>query len=213
MMASLLLCLLPALLATASAQEEYITCEQCSASANTCTAGGTTCRVPKATGGCITIIDEDTLQGTPTTSFFRGCVTDFDRILSGPITYSAGGNRNLRINTVGCRDTDRCNAGSLAVPTVDAQPNGLQCPTCLIFGINTCDGQITHCRGNETYCIDLSGLTCAGTLTSFAAKGCASASAQYVKVGGILFSAGKIFLLDKAKATPAEKIRSSPAWK
>ncbi|KAG6921819.1 phospholipase A2 inhibitor and LY6/PLAUR domain containing [Chelydra serpentina] len=203
-MVSFILCLLPALLATASAQET-LTCEKCYGSAATCQPAKETCTVTKATGGCISGAGESTLGETLTTVFYKECAEVYNNGLKSPISFTGGNGTYLRINTTECKDTDNCNSAVLAVPQGSTTKNGLQCPTCFDLNSDTCNGTITPCTGDETYCIDFTGKIVNGTTSPFAAKGCATASVQDIKPGTFLASGPSTYLFSRATSVPAEK--------
>ncbi|XP_065275906.1 phospholipase A2 inhibitor and Ly6/PLAUR domain-containing protein-like [Emys orbicularis] len=210
-MVSFILCLLPALLAT-SAQAQTVTCHQCSGSAESCLPADGTCSVGTAKGGCFTMAEENTLHGTKTTLFSKGCLSDYNSGIKVPITFTGGNGKYLKINTTRCNDADNCNSALLEVPKENTTTNGRQCPTCLSLNANTCDSQITPCTGNEIYCIDFVGEIQKGTpavKSPFAAKGCATESVQGIKTGDTLVSAGYTFTFTKVTASPAEKTPTS----
>uniref|UniRef100_A0A8C3TCU6 UPAR/Ly6 domain-containing protein n=1 Tax=Chelydra serpentina TaxID=8475 RepID=A0A8C3TCU6_CHESE len=91
------------------------------------------------------------------------------------------------------------------VPQGSTTKNGLQCPTCFDLNSNTCNGTITPCTGDETYCIDFTGKIVNGTTSPFAAKGCATASVQDIKPGTFLASGPSTYLFSRATSVPAEK--------
>ncbi|XP_039369274.1 phospholipase A2 inhibitor and Ly6/PLAUR domain-containing protein-like [Mauremys reevesii] len=211
-MVSFILCLLPALLATTNAQAANLNCNLCSGTAASCQASTQTCPVDKAKGGCFTVAEENTLDGTKTTSFSRGCLTDYNSTIKDPVTVTLGNGKYLRINTTRCNDTDNCNSGTLAVPTGSTTVNGLQCPTCFALNVTSCNSQITPCTGDETYCIDFIGTIQNGSATlSLAAKGCATASTKDIPAGTSLVSAFSTYNLTKVTSNPAEKTPTSGA--
>ncbi|XP_044847496.1 phospholipase A2 inhibitor and Ly6/PLAUR domain-containing protein-like [Mauremys mutica] len=145
--------------------------------------------------------------GEKTTGFARSCLADYNSGINAAITYTAGNGKYLRINTNRCNNADNCNSGTLAVPTVDAAANGLQCPTCFALNSDPCDSQITPCTGDEKYCIDFAGtLTKGSTVSTFVAKGCATASTKDIQPGTSLVSAVYTFMFTKVSSQAAEKI-------
>ncbi|XP_043358221.1 phospholipase A2 inhibitor and Ly6/PLAUR domain-containing protein-like [Dermochelys coriacea] len=144
---------------------------------------------------------------TPTTVFYKECTDDYNSGIKSPITFTGGNGTYLRINTTRCNDIDNCNSAVLDVPKGSATKNGLQCPTCFDLKSDTCNGTITTCTGDETYCIDFIGKILNGPSSSpFAAKGCATASAQDIKPGTFLVSGPYIYLFSRATYALAEKI-------
>ncbi|XP_044847663.1 phospholipase A2 inhibitor and Ly6/PLAUR domain-containing protein-like [Mauremys mutica] len=210
-MVSFILCLLPALLAT-SAQASTLTCKTCFDSADACRAAQRTCRVDKVTGGCFAVAEDITLEGTKTTGFASHCIDDYNMGVKDPVTVTLGNGTYLRINTTWCNTDNNCNSAVPEVPTGSTTLNGLQCPTCLSLSADTCDSHIAPCTGDETYCIDFAGTIQKGSeISTFAAKGCATASTKVIKVGISLASALSVFTFTKAISKPAEKTPTSGA--
>nr|XP_032659200.1 phospholipase A2 inhibitor and Ly6/PLAUR domain-containing protein-like [Chelonoidis abingdonii] len=167
-MVSFIFCLLPALLATTSAQAQTVTCQQCSSSADSCQPPSGTCTAETAKGGCITVAEENTLQGTKTTVLSRGCLNDFTGVIKGPVTVTLGNGKYVRINIAQC-STETCNSPALDVPTGSTIANGLQCPTCFSLNSDPCNSSVTPCTGDETYCIDFAGTIRRGKFCQLAA--------------------------------------------
>ncbi|XP_034612895.1 phospholipase A2 inhibitor and Ly6/PLAUR domain-containing protein-like [Trachemys scripta elegans] len=189
-----------------------LTCEKCYGSADTCQPAKDTCTVTKGTGGCISGVRESTLGETPSTVFYKECIDVYNSGIKSPLTFTGGAGKYVRINTTRCNDTDNCNSAVLAVPTENATKNGLQCPTCFDLKSNICNGPIALCTGDETYCIDFTGTILNGSSPSpFAAKGCATASAQDIKPGTFLASGPFIYLFSRATYVPAEKTPTTPS--
>ncbi|XP_026515439.1 phospholipase A2 inhibitor and Ly6/PLAUR domain-containing protein-like [Terrapene carolina triunguis] len=211
-MVSFILCLLPALLATTSAQAQTVTCQKCSGSAESCQSPAPTCSVDTAKGGCFTMAEENTLRGTKATGFSRDCMNDFSGVIKDPVTVTLGNGKYLRINIKQC-STDNCNSAVLAVPTVDSTAKEVQCPTCFALNGDPCNTQTIPCTGNEDYCVDFAGTLTKGSEISstFAAKGCGSASTKEIKAGTSLVSAVYTYTFTKATSKPAEKTTTSGA--
>ncbi|XP_024050762.2 phospholipase A2 inhibitor and Ly6/PLAUR domain-containing protein-like [Terrapene carolina triunguis] len=210
-MVSFILCLLPALLAT-SAQASTLTCKTCPGSADACRTAQGTCSVDKATGGCYSVAEEITLGGGKTTGFSSGCLDEYNIVIKGPITVTLGNDTYLRINISWCNTDNNCNLAVLEVPKGNTTLNGLQCPTCFALSADPCDSHIAPCTGDETYCIDFAGTARRGSaISSFAVKGCATASTKEIKVGITLFSALSMFMFTKVISKPAEKTPTSGA--
>ncbi|XP_044847379.1 phospholipase A2 inhibitor and Ly6/PLAUR domain-containing protein-like [Mauremys mutica] len=211
-MVSFILCLLPSLLATTSAQASTLTCKTCSGSADACRAAQRTCIVDKATGVCFAVAEEITLGGIKTTGFASGCLDKSNIGIKDPVTLTLGNGTCLRINPTWCNTDNNCNSAVPEVPKGSTTKNGLQCPTCWSLSADTCDSHIAPCMGDETYCIDFAGTVRRGSATSsFAAKGCATASTKVIKMGMGLFSALSTFTFTKATSKPAEKTPPSGA--
>ncbi|XP_065276401.1 phospholipase A2 inhibitor and Ly6/PLAUR domain-containing protein-like [Emys orbicularis] len=210
-MVSFILCLLPALLAT-SAQASTLTCKTCAGSADACRTAQGTCRVDKATGGCLSVAEEITLVGEKTTGFASHCIVDYNLGVKDPVTITLGNGTYLRINTTWCNTDNNCNSAVPEVPKGSTTLNGLQCPTCFALSADPCDSHIAPCTGDETYCIDFAGTARRGSeISPFAVKGCATASTKEIKVGITLFAALSMFTFTKVISKPAEKTPTSGA--
>ncbi|XP_050786886.1 uncharacterized protein LOC127038345 [Gopherus flavomarginatus] len=167
-MVSFILCLLPALLATTSAQAQTVTCQQCSGSADSCEPPAGTCTAETAKGGCITVAEENTLQGTKTTGLSRGCLDDFTGVTKDPVTVTLGNGKYVRINIAQC-SIETCNSPVLDVPMGSTTANELQCPTCFSLNSDPCNSSVTPCTGDKTYCIDFAGTIRRGKFCQLAA--------------------------------------------
>ncbi|XP_065275904.1 phospholipase A2 inhibitor and Ly6/PLAUR domain-containing protein-like [Emys orbicularis] len=209
-MVSFILCLLPALLATMSAQGETLTCDTCFGQTETCSFNPGTCQVNKATGGCLSVAEDNTLDGTQNTYFYKQCLSSYKSDIEVPISFTVGNGQYVRINTTRC-NTDNCNSAVPGVPKGSTTKNGLQCPTCFALNFTICNSAITPCTGDETYCMDFTGfLYQDSSRSAFQAKGCATASAQAIKPGAILTMALYTFDFFWGKSVPAEKIPTNP---
>ncbi|XP_065275903.1 phospholipase A2 inhibitor and Ly6/PLAUR domain-containing protein-like [Emys orbicularis] len=209
-MVSFILCLLPALLATTSAQGETLTCNTCFGQTETCSFAPGTCQDNKATGGCLSVAEDITLDGTQNTYFYKQCLSSYKSDIEVPISFTVGNGQYVRINTTRC-NTDNCNSALPGVPTGSTTENGLQCPTCFALNFTVCNSAITPCTGDETYCMDFTGFLYQGpSFSPFQAKGCASASAQAIKPGTNLATALYTFDFFWGSSVPAEKIPTNP---
>ncbi|XP_077697299.1 phospholipase A2 inhibitor and Ly6/PLAUR domain-containing protein-like [Eretmochelys imbricata] len=208
-MVSFLLCLLPALLATTSAQtipSATLTCKTCFGQTKECSFVPGICQDNKATGGCLSVAEDIKLDGTQDMSFFKQCLSSYKSDIKVPISFTVGNGQYVRINTTQCNDADNCNSGALEVPTGSTIENGLQCPTCFALNFADCNSTITLCTGDETYCLDFTGFLKNGASSSpFQAKGCATASAQDIKPGSTLISTPYTFSFYWGATVPAEK--------
>ncbi|CAM4625296.1 unnamed protein product [Lepidochelys kempii] len=213
-MVSFLLCLLPALLATTSAQtipSATLTCKTCFGQTKECSFVPGICQDNKATGGCLSVAEDIKLDGTQDMSFFKQCLSSYKSDIKVPISFTVGNGQYVRINTARCNDADNCNSGALEVPTGSTTENGLQCPTCFALNFTVCNSTITPCTGDETYCLDFTGFLKNGPSSSpFQAKGCATASAQDIKPGSTLISTPYTFSFYWGATVPAEKIPTVP---
>nr|XP_025044064.1 phospholipase A2 inhibitor subunit gamma B-like [Pelodiscus sinensis] len=174
MVVSSLLCLLPALLATASAQGT-LTCNVCLGPTETCDLVKGTCQDDPATGGCLSVVEDISLGGIKQTFFSKQCLSSYNSDIKGPFSFTVGKDQYVRINVLQC-NTDLCNSAVPQVP-MDPTPNGWQCPTCFALDTYFCDGEIMPCTGLETDCLSYNGELIQGSSRSwFGAKGCVSKS-------------------------------------
>ncbi|XP_030399339.1 phospholipase A2 inhibitor and Ly6/PLAUR domain-containing protein-like [Gopherus evgoodei] len=212
-MVSFILCLLPALLATTSAQTTapaILTCDTCFGQTETCNFAPGTCQDNKATGGCLSVAEDITLGGTQNTYFYKQCLSSYKSDIEVPISFSVGNGNYVRINTTRC-NTDNCNLAVPGVPTGSTTANGLQCPTCFALNFTVCNSSVTPCTGDETYCMDFTGfLYKSSSHSPFQAKGCTTASPQIIKPGAILTTALYTFDFFWGASVPAEKIPTNP---
>ncbi|CAM4625288.1 phospholipase A2 inhibitor and Ly6/PLAUR domain-containing protein-like [Lepidochelys kempii] len=209
-MVSFLLCLLPALLATTNAQTSppaTLTCKVCSGLEETCDTAVGTCQENKATGGCLSVAEDITLDGTRSPFFYKQCLSSYKSDIKVPISFTVGNGQYLRINSTRCNDADNCNSGALEVPTGSTTENGLQCPTCFALNFTVCNSTITPCTGDETYCLHFIGYQVKGsTISAFTGKGCGTESTREIKGETILISAVYRYLFLWGTSVPAEKI-------
>ncbi|XP_074795187.1 phospholipase A2 inhibitor and Ly6/PLAUR domain-containing protein-like [Natator depressus] len=153
-----------------------------------------------------------TPHGTQDTFFYKECLSSYKSDIKVPISFTVGNGQYVRINTTRCNNADNCNSGTLEVPTGSTTENGLQCPTCFALNFTVCNSSITPCTGDETYCLDFTGLLKKGSSSSpFQAKGCATASAQDIKPGTTLISVPYTFSFYWGSSFSAERIPTSGA--
>ncbi|XP_026515438.1 phospholipase A2 inhibitor and Ly6/PLAUR domain-containing protein-like [Terrapene carolina triunguis] len=210
-MVSFILCLLPALLATTSAQGETLTCDTCFGQTETCSFAAGTCQDNKATGGCLSVAEDITLDGTRTPFFYKECLSNYKSDIKVPISFTVGNGKYFRINTTQCNDTDNCNSAILGVPTGNTTKNGLQCPTCFALNFTVCNNSVTPCTGDETYCMDFTGyLVNDSAISTIVGKGCATASTKEIKPETTLISAAYRYVFLWGTSVPAEKIPINP---
>ncbi|XP_039368354.1 phospholipase A2 inhibitor and Ly6/PLAUR domain-containing protein-like [Mauremys reevesii] len=183
----------------------------CPASADSCDNPTATCQIDTVYRGCFMMAEENTLEGTQTKAFSRGCSGDQNN-RKEVISFTVGKGKYVRLSTEIC-NTDNCNAAKLEVPKENTTKNGLQCPTCFSLNSDPCNSSVTPCMGDETYCIDFAGIlqkaTSASDISTFVAKGCATTYAKDITTGSPLVSALSAFVFTKATAKPAEKLTNS----
>ncbi|XP_039369270.1 phospholipase A2 inhibitor and Ly6/PLAUR domain-containing protein-like [Mauremys reevesii] len=213
-MVSFILCLLPALLATTSAQTiapATLTCNTCFGLTETCDTAVGTCQDNKATGGCLSVAEDITLDGTRTPFFYKQCLSSYKSDIKIPISFTVGNGKYFRINITQCNDTDNCNSAVLGVPKENATVNGLQCPTCFAQNFSVCNTQTIPCTGDETYCMDFTGyLVKDSGISAFVGKGCATASTRDIKPETTLISAVYRYVFLWGNSVPADKIPTIP---
>ncbi|XP_034612496.1 phospholipase A2 inhibitor and Ly6/PLAUR domain-containing protein-like [Trachemys scripta elegans] len=210
-MVSFFLCLLPALLATTSAQGQTLTCNTCFGQTETCSFAPGNCQDNKATGGCLSVAEDITLDGTRMPFFYKECLSNYKSDIKVPISFTVGNGKYFRINTTQCNDTDNCNSAVLGVPTGSTTKNGLQCPTCFALNFALCNTSVIPCNGDETYCMDFTGyLMNDSAISPFVGKGCATASTREIKRAATLISAAYKYVFLWGTSVPAEKIPINP---
>ncbi|XP_075764589.1 protein RoBo-1-like [Pelodiscus sinensis] len=208
---SWLLCLLPALLATASVQG--LTCIQCPANTDGCSSEkGTECSPDKNAVGCYTVTEESTLEGISSAKeSSKGCIAAINDALQGVLTFTFGPGWYVRINNKQCKEND-CNKDNLQVPQPNNTLNGWQCPSCFAPKATTCSPVTVPCAGNENLCVKFTGqIAKAGegaAVTPFAAQGCATPSAKNIKDKNTLVSAKYTFTFTTATSEAAQKVPS-----
>ncbi|KAM9114714.1 phospholipase A2 inhibitor and Ly6/PLAUR domain-containing protein-like [Pangshura tecta] len=210
-MVSFILCLLPALLATTRAQDATLTCQVCAGLTETCDTTVGTCQDNKATGGCLSVAEDITLDGTRTPFFYKQCLSTYKSDIKVPISFTVGNGQYFRINITQCNDTDNCNSAVLEVPKRNITQNGLQCPTCFALNFTVCNSQVTPCTGDETYCMDFTGyLVKDSGISAFVGKGCATASTKDIKPETTLISAVYRYVFLFGTSVPADQISTTP---
>ncbi|KAG6921820.1 phospholipase A2 inhibitor and LY6/PLAUR domain containing, partial [Chelydra serpentina] len=126
--------------------------------------------------------EDITLGGIKTVLFSDDCLSNYNSTIKVPITFTVRNGTNLRINTTQCNDADNCNSTVLEVPTLNATKNGLQCPTCFALNTTDCNSSVTPCTGDETYCMNFTGLLSKDSaISAFVARGCATESTKEIK--------------------------------
>ncbi|XP_053866812.1 phospholipase A2 inhibitor gamma subunit B-like [Malaclemys terrapin pileata] len=169
MEASLVVCILAALLATGSCLQ----CEVCEGQGTSCTGTMKTC--PAGLDSCAISLTMTTLAGVNTQRIHKGCVMS-SQCRAGPISMNLGQGMTTRMG-VACCVGDACRTTTITVPPADTKPNGHRCPACYVMNAGQCNEQIIECTGSETRCLDA-----AGTITSgrnpvqMVMKGCVSQS-------------------------------------
>ncbi|XP_030399340.1 phospholipase A2 inhibitor and Ly6/PLAUR domain-containing protein-like [Gopherus evgoodei] len=209
-MVSFILCLLPALLATTSAQVATLTCDTCFGLTENCEFAPGTCQDNNATGGCLSVAEDITLDGTRT-SFYKQCLNTYKSDIKVPMSFNVGNGKYFRINITQCNDTDNCNSAVLGVPKENATKNGLQCPTCFALNFTVCNVQTTPCTGDETYCMDFTGyLVKDSGISGFVGKGCATESTKDIKPETTLISTVYRYVFLWGSSVPADAIPTTP---
>ncbi|XP_065276420.1 phospholipase A2 inhibitor and Ly6/PLAUR domain-containing protein-like [Emys orbicularis] len=169
MEASLVVCILAALLATGSCLQ----CEVCEGQGTSCTGTMQTC--PAGRDSCAISLTVTTLAGMNTQSIHKGCVTS-SQCRAGPLSMNFGQGMTTRTG-VACCVGDACRTTTVTVPPANTTLNGQRCPACYMLNAGQCNEQTIVCTGSETRCLDA-----AGTITSgrnpvqMVMKGCVSQS-------------------------------------
>ncbi|XP_065276539.1 phospholipase A2 inhibitor gamma subunit B-like [Emys orbicularis] len=196
MEASLVVCILAALLATGTCLQ----CEVCAGAGNSCTGSLQTC--PVGQDSCAFVLTDVILAGVKSQSFLKGCMPSSECKV-GTISMNFGYGMATRTSIVCCVG-DACRTTTVTVPPADTKPNGRRCRGCYVLNAAQCNEQTIACTGPETQCIDVAGtVTMGGSQMQTVMKGCASESVcTNIKVGLGAF-AGMSADLTTAKCTAA----------
>ncbi|XP_023969429.3 phospholipase A2 inhibitor gamma subunit B-like [Chrysemys picta bellii] len=196
MEASLVICILAALLATGTCLQ----CEVCNGPGNNCTGSMQTC--PAGQDSCAIFLTEVILEGVKSQSFLKSCVPSSDCKV-GTVSMNFGYGMATRTSVVCCVG-DACRTTTVTVPPADTKPNGRICRGCYVLNAGQCNEQTIACTGPETQCVDAAGtVTISGSQMQTVMKGCASESVcTDIKVGSGTF-AGITADLTTAKCTAA----------
>ncbi|XP_034612757.1 phospholipase A2 inhibitor subunit gamma B-like [Trachemys scripta elegans] len=198
MEASLVICILAALLATGTCLQ----CEVCNGPGNNCTGSMETC--PAGQDSCAIFLTEviSGAEGMKSQSFLKGCVPSSDCKV-GTISMNFGYGMATRTSVVCCVG-DACRTTTVTMPPADTKPNGRSCRGCFPSSQGPCKEGTIACTGPETHCIDLAGtVTISGSQVQTIMKGCASESVcANIKVGSGTFT-GISADLTTAKCTAA----------
>uniref|UniRef100_A0A8C3SG26 Sodefrin-like factor n=1 Tax=Chelydra serpentina TaxID=8475 RepID=A0A8C3SG26_CHESE len=198
----LALCLLWALLATASARP--FSCYQSIPGRSTvvriCSSGE---------DSCIAVQEENSHGGVVSTGVLQSC-TSSALSLAGDLDFEFGRGIYVRVHSEICRETD-CNTGELKDrPKISTVPNGRQCPSCYAPGSHRCfHNKTLHCQGGANQCVDI-----VGTLSEkdieipFAARGCATKDAAKIEAGAILESGVFIYRIKSIQLSPAPRVET-----
>nr|XP_025035210.1 phospholipase A2 inhibitor and Ly6/PLAUR domain-containing protein-like [Pelodiscus sinensis] len=129
--------------------------QMCLGPTEACDVAPGTCQDDQATGGCLSVAEEISLDGRTQTFFSKQCLSGYNSHMKVPFSFTVGNGQYVRINVLQC-NTDLCNSATPQV-SPDTTPNGRQCPTCFALGSAACNSVITPCTGLETYCLDYTG--------------------------------------------------------
>ncbi|XP_044847051.1 phospholipase A2 inhibitor and Ly6/PLAUR domain-containing protein-like [Mauremys mutica] len=195
----LVLCLLWALLATASARPSscYHSIPGESNAVRSCSSGA---------DSCIAVQEANSFGGVVNTGVLQLCTNSLIS-LEGDLDFEFGGGVYVRVHSEICRETN-CNTGEIKErPKISTVPNGRQCPSCFAPGSHRCLHNVTlHCQGAANQCVDV-----VGTLSEnyveipFAARGCATQDVAKIKAGDILVSGVFTYRIKSIQLSPAPR--------
>ncbi|XP_039369100.1 phospholipase A2 inhibitor and Ly6/PLAUR domain-containing protein-like [Mauremys reevesii] len=195
----LVLCLLWALLATASARPS--SCYQSMPGESNAV---TNCR--SGADSCIAVQEVNTLGGVVQRGVFQSCTSSLIS-LEGDLDFEFAEGVYVRVHSEMCRETN-CNTGEKRErPKISTVPNGGQCPSCYAPGSHRCLQNVTlHCQGAANHCVDVVGtLSENGVEIPFAARGCATQDVAKIKAGDILVSGIFIYRIKSIQLSPAPR--------
>ncbi|XP_026518736.1 phospholipase A2 inhibitor subunit gamma B-like [Terrapene carolina triunguis] len=170
MEASLVVCILAALLATGACLQ----CERCEEEGTSCTGSLQTCTAGQ--NSCGVVLTELTLGGEKTQTIIKGCTTS-SQCNTRFVSTNFGKGMMIR-TSIACCQTDSCTPTPVKVPPADTKPNGQRCPACYAPSSQQCREETIQCTGAETQCMDIAGPPkSGGSATKTVMKGCGT---QYV---------------------------------
>ncbi|XP_053866939.1 phospholipase A2 inhibitor gamma subunit B-like [Malaclemys terrapin pileata] len=170
MEASLVVCILAALLATGACLQ----CERCEEEGNNCTGNLLTCTAGQ--NSCGVVLTEFTLGRDKTQTIIKGCATPSQ--CNTRFVSTNFGKSMMKRTSIACCQTDACTPEPVKVPPADTKPNGRRCPACYAPSSEQCREETIQCTGAETQCMDITGpLNSGGSATKTVMKGCGT---QYV---------------------------------
>ncbi|XP_050786324.1 phospholipase A2 inhibitor gamma subunit B-like isoform X1 [Gopherus flavomarginatus] len=169
MEASLVICILAALLATGACLQ----CEVCEGQGTSCTGSMRPC--PAGEDSCAIAVTVTTMAGVNTQSIHKGCVMS-SQCRASLISMNFGYGMTTR-TSVACCLGDTCRTTTVAVPPADPKPNGRRCRGCYALNADHCNEQTINCTGSETRCLDATGTITSGrNPMQMVMKGCVSQS-------------------------------------
>ncbi|XP_074837596.1 phospholipase A2 inhibitor and Ly6/PLAUR domain-containing protein-like [Carettochelys insculpta] len=204
MMVLFILCLLPALLATAGAKT--LKCDVCVGQTEACDLAQGTCEEDKATGSCLAVTEVTLLNGIQSEFFRKQCLSSYKNDIKDSFSFTVGDDQYLRVKITKCNNADKCNKDMPEVPN-NTTLNRLQCPTCFALNFAACNSRVMPCRGEETHCMDFTGFLSKGLINSpFQAKGCATESTKEIKSGSTLTTTANTYDFYWVQSVPAQPV-------
>ncbi|KAG6922992.1 phospholipase A2 inhibitor and Ly6/PLAUR domain-containing protein-like, partial [Chelydra serpentina] len=106
---------------------------------------------------CITVQEENSYDGSVHRGVFQSCINSL-MSLEGQMDFEFGDGIYLRVRSELCRETN-CNTGELKDrPKLSTVPNGRQCPSCYALGSHRClQDDTLRCQGAANQCVDVVG--------------------------------------------------------
>ncbi|XP_044847050.1 phospholipase A2 inhibitor and Ly6/PLAUR domain-containing protein-like [Mauremys mutica] len=199
----LVLCLLWALLATASARPSSCYHRFPGESSQ----GERTCRLWE--DSCIAAQEVNTVGGVVQRGIFQSCINSRFS-LEGDLDFEFAEGVYVRVHSEICRETN-CNTGEIKERSrLSLKPNGRQCPSCYVLGSHRClQNDVLHCQGAANQCVDV-----VGTLSEndaeipFAGRGCATKDVAKIKAGMGLVSGLYIYQIKSIQLSPAPRVEN-----
>ncbi|XP_034973491.1 phospholipase A2 inhibitor and Ly6/PLAUR domain-containing protein-like isoform X1 [Zootoca vivipara] len=168
-----------------------------------------TCSIPESEAICVTVAQQNNMEGILATGISRGCQQD-SQLCNEAVSVTVSG--GLFTRTISrCCTTENCNKTPLELPPRNLTKNGVNCPASFALGSNRLEETGTlSCTGDEKSCISAAGELTAGDAAPlpFIASGCASATACSLPVKTYLTTGAMDFLLKQIKCSPAPATNS-----
>ncbi|XP_053253973.1 uncharacterized protein LOC128418381 [Podarcis raffonei] len=181
-----------------------------------CTSG-TTCTADKE-GACIAVTGNIKTgeDSSATPGIFSSCWSSQTPLAckEEEMFITAGKQFSWNTKTICCHE-DNCNAVNPEVLKEDTTPSELMCPTCFVFGSESCNATTMKCAKSQDHCLTITGVITTGTtIEPFFGEGCATPTASNL-VSGTKLTFGEVTYMitsshiEKAKDGASQDIPTS----
>ncbi|XP_060131622.1 phospholipase A2 inhibitor and Ly6/PLAUR domain-containing protein-like isoform X2 [Zootoca vivipara] len=115
-----------------------------------------TCSIPESEAICVTVAQQNNMEGILATGISRGCQQD-SQLCNEAVSVTVSG--GLFTRTISrCCTTENCNKTPLELPPRNLTKNGVNCPASFALGSNRLEETGTlSCTGDEKSCISAAG--------------------------------------------------------